>query len=130
MAAFFTISSSSACSANNRLSLAPSVVSSLSLSLIFATFLTAYATHKFERISDSCRAAATPTFSANLSVSALNSGVCLIRVFLVVIVHFVSDCIHLTQCPKLLGQITHPSATKQRQAPSFGEIGSPRVGRI
>ncbi|MBY8216667.1 ATP-binding protein, partial [Vibrio fluvialis] len=37
---------------------------------------------------------------------ALNSGVCLILVFLVVIVHLVSDCTHLTRCPKLLVRIT------------------------
>ncbi|MBY8031220.1 hypothetical protein KW464_18575, partial [Vibrio fluvialis] len=36
---------------------------------------------------------------------ALNSGVCLILVFLVVIVHLVSDCTHLTRCPKLLVRI-------------------------
>ncbi|MFL7035462.1 lysozyme inhibitor LprI family protein [Vibrio lentus] len=30
----------------------------------------------------------------------------MIRVFLVVIVHLVSDCTHLTQCPKLLVQIS------------------------
>ncbi|WP_237736330.1 hypothetical protein, partial [Vibrio fluvialis] len=41
----------------------------------------------------------------NLRVSALNSGVCLILVFLVVIVHLVSDCTHLTRCPKLLVRI-------------------------
>jgi transposase len=35
----------------------------------------------------------------------LNSGECLILVFLVVTVHLVSDCTRLTQCPKLLGQI-------------------------
>ncbi|MFB9141655.1 hypothetical protein ACFFUO_02250, partial [Vibrio artabrorum] len=34
-----------------------------------------------------------------------NSGACLIRIFLVVIVHLVSDCTHLTQCPKLLVRI-------------------------
>ncbi|CAH8194419.1 hypothetical protein VAE130_570272 [Vibrio aestuarianus] len=49
----------------------------------------------------------TPIFSANLSASALNSGACLIRVFLVVIVHLVSDCTHLTQCPKLLVRISY-----------------------
>ncbi|MBY8212696.1 hypothetical protein KW517_01545, partial [Vibrio fluvialis] len=38
---------------------------------------------------------------------ALNSGVCLILVFLVVIVHLVSDCTHLTRCPKLLVRIIY-----------------------
>lgn len=37
----------------------------------------------------------------------------MIRVFLVVIVHFVSDYTHLTQCPKLLVQINPDSIENQ-----------------
>ncbi|WP_217491978.1 hypothetical protein, partial [Vibrio parahaemolyticus] len=36
---------------------------------------------------------------------ALNSGEWIIRFFLFVMVHLVSDCTHLTQCPKLLVRI-------------------------
>ncbi|MFA0091395.1 hypothetical protein AB4358_13260, partial [Vibrio sp. 10N.261.49.A11] len=39
-------------------------------------------------------------------VSALNSGEWIIRFFLLVMVHLISDCTHLTQCPKLLVRIT------------------------
>ncbi|MFA0137224.1 hypothetical protein AB4408_09175, partial [Vibrio sp. 10N.261.46.B6] len=47
-----------------------------------------------------------PTFSASFRVSALNSGEWIIRFFLLVMVHLISDCTHLTQCPKLLVRIT------------------------
>ncbi|WP_221931858.1 hypothetical protein, partial [Vibrio furnissii] len=43
---------------------------------------------------------------ASFRVSALNSGEWIIRFFLFVMVHLVSDCTHLTQCPKLLVRIT------------------------
>ncbi|MFA0140141.1 hypothetical protein AB4408_24480, partial [Vibrio sp. 10N.261.46.B6] len=48
----------------------------------------------------------TPTFSASFRVSALNSGEWIIRFFLLVMVHLISDCTHLTQCPKLLVRIS------------------------
>ncbi|MDE1244096.1 HAD hydrolase family protein, partial [Vibrio aestuarianus] len=35
---------------------------------------------------------------------------------LVVIVHLVSDCTHLTQCPKLLGRISIPKGDSLKQA--------------
>ncbi|NGZ67762.1 transcriptional activator NhaR, partial [Vibrio aestuarianus subsp. cardii] len=38
-------------------------------------------------------------------VSALNSGEWIIRFFLLVMIHLISDCTHLTQCPKLLVRI-------------------------
>ncbi|MBY7831157.1 hypothetical protein KW441_21450, partial [Vibrio fluvialis] len=47
---------------------------------------------------------------------ALNSGVCLILVFLVVIVHLVSDCTHLTRCPKLLVRIILTGITDMQKA--------------
>ncbi len=47
-----------------------------------------------------------PTLSASFRVSALNSGEWIIRFFLLVMVHLISDCTHLTQCPKLLVRIT------------------------
>ncbi|MBY7767228.1 helix-turn-helix domain-containing protein, partial [Vibrio fluvialis] len=37
---------------------------------------------------------------------ALNSGEWIIRFFLLVMLHLVSDCTHLTRCPKLLVRIT------------------------
>ena len=40
----------------------------------------------------------------------------MIRVFLVVIVHLVSDCTHLTQCPKLMVRITLPDHVPNGQA--------------
>ncbi|WP_228028922.1 hypothetical protein, partial [Vibrio parahaemolyticus] len=43
---------------------------------------------------------------ASFRVSALNSGEWIIRFFLFVMVHLVSDCTHLTQCPKLLVRIS------------------------
>lgn len=45
------------------------------------------------------------TFSASFRVSALNSGEWIIRFFLFVMVHLVSDCTHFAQCPKLLVRI-------------------------
>ncbi|EGR2717234.1 hypothetical protein DMW02_10515, partial [Vibrio parahaemolyticus] len=42
----------------------------------------------------------------SVRVSALNSGEWIIRFFLFVMVHLVSDCTHLTQCPKLLVRIS------------------------
>ncbi|MFA0140119.1 hypothetical protein AB4408_24355, partial [Vibrio sp. 10N.261.46.B6] len=53
----------------------------------------------------------TPTFSASFRVSALNSGEWIIRFFLLVMVHLISDCTHLTQCPKLLVRISIPDPT-------------------
>ncbi|MGY5618596.1 H-NS family nucleoid-associated regulatory protein, partial [Vibrio cincinnatiensis] len=40
---------------------------------------------------------------------------CLILVFLVVIVHLVSDCTHLTRCPKLLVRIKYTDASGKEQ---------------
>ncbi|WP_216603296.1 hypothetical protein, partial [Vibrio cyclitrophicus] len=40
------------------------------------------------------------------------SGEWIIRFFLLVMVHLISDCTHLTQCPKLLVRIT-PSLTSR-----------------
>ncbi|MBY7839635.1 hypothetical protein KW460_21630, partial [Vibrio fluvialis] len=37
---------------------------------------------------------------------ALNSGEWIIRFFLFVMVHLVSDCTHLTRCPKLVVRIS------------------------
>ncbi|ODP98172.1 hypothetical protein BGK46_12450 [Salinivibrio sp. SS2] len=45
--------------------------------------------------------------ATTLSPSALNSVACLIRFFLVIIAHFVSDCTHLTQRPKLMVRISY-----------------------
>ncbi|WP_211318348.1 hypothetical protein, partial [Photobacterium sanctipauli] len=42
----------------------------------------------------------------SLRASALNSGEWIIRFFLFVMIHLVSDCTHLTRCPKLLVRIT------------------------
>ncbi|WP_281947992.1 hypothetical protein, partial [Vibrio parahaemolyticus] len=66
---------------------------------------------------------ATPTLSASFRASALNSGEWIIRFFLLVMLHLVSDCTHLTRCPKLLVRITASNETnllKDQNIMTFG----------
>ncbi|WP_226970269.1 hypothetical protein, partial [Vibrio navarrensis] len=51
----------------------------------------------------------------SFSASALNSGEWIIRFFLLVMLHLVSDCTHLTRCPKLLVRINELIARKKAQ---------------